>query len=775
MATLKSSLILSLIDHVTAPARGIAGAVQGLQGRLEANNRQMAAMRGQMIDAAAVGYALFRGLSAPITAAADFEASMNRVGAALSPTNTEMEKLTALAKDMGRTTQFSVNDSALAIEMLAKNGLDAASILGGALATSMDVAAASGADLSTAADITTDIMANFKLRAEDLANAANGISGVLVQSKFDIEDYRLALGQAGGVAGGLGVTLEDFNTTIAATSSYFASGSDAGTSFKTFLQRLVPASTPAAEAMQELNLEFFDANGNMKSMAEISQELRDGLDGLSDEAKNAALQDIFGTDAIRTAIALAEVGSREFENLQAIIANTSAADQARARMEGFWGTVKRLQSAFDLLSTTIGEALLPAMTAVADKLIPIVDQMIAFAQANPRLTAAIVGTTTALVAFRVASLAARFAMTWMGGAYLFSAIAGMKGLGTATTAAAAPFGLLATRMKAARTALIAYAMAASIAGKGAALQIIGQSALAVLNPLRLATAAMHALKVAVIGTGIGAALVGIAAAGMFIFNNWSGIGEMFNAFGTAFMAAIGPLAPMLQPVLDGTGQLLGIFTGLTGELDGAKWTQWGAQAGLAIGGLVATAAANVSRLVEFLQAIPSKLMALPGQIAGIFTSIDWVQIGSDMITQLWQGIQTMFGRMAAWVKAELTKMFTIRNPFEGWFGGGPAAAQAVVDGTRAAGGPIAGGKTYLVGEEGPELITPSRSGHVNTAADTRRMSGAGFGGGIGSVSFGNIIIQGGANATPQQIGQEFGRQLREAFASIQADTEFGVV
>ena len=37
-----------------------------------------------------------------------------------------------------------------------------------------------------------------------------------------------------------------------------------------------------------------------------------------------------------------------------------------------------------------------------------------------------------------------------------------------------------------------------------------------------------------------------------------------------------------------------------------------------------------------------------------------------------------------------------------------------IDGARAGGGPVSRDGTYLVGEEGPELVTPSRSGFVNT-------------------------------------------------------------
>jgi hypothetical protein len=36
----------------------------------------------------------------------------------------------------------------------------------------------------------------------------------------------------------------------------------------------------------------------------------------------------------------------------------------------------------------------------------------------------------------------------------------------------------------------------------------------------------------------------------------------------------------------------------------------------------------------------------------------------------------------------------------------------IFGGTRAAGGPVSAGKTYLVGERGPEMFTPSSSGSI---------------------------------------------------------------
>lgn len=318
-----------------------------------------------------------------LNVAGEFEAAMNRVAAATGASTAEMAQLDRLALDMGQTTQFAATEAATAIEMLAKNGLDASQILGGALNASMLLAASSGADLTSAGDLATDVMLNFGRTAEEMTGLVDGMTGVLLASKFGFDDYRLAIAQAGGVAGGLGVSFEDFNAAIAGTSQLFASGSDAGTAFKTFLQRLVPASGPAADAMRDLNLEFFNADGSMKSMAEIAQELQDSLSGLSDEAKNEALRTIFGTDALRTAIGLMQQGADGINELKVAIGNTSAEEQAAARMDGYQGAMRRLQSALEGLRITIARAgILEMATSFAAGMTRIVERL---NEADPKI------------------------------------------------------------------------------------------------------------------------------------------------------------------------------------------------------------------------------------------------------------------------------------------------------------------------------------------------------------------------------------------------------
>jgi len=219
-------------------------------------------------------------------------------------------------------------------------------------------------------------MAQFGIESKNMMGVVDLIAGTTSNSKFAIEDFQLAMAQAGGVAGAVGVNFKDFTTSIAAISPSFASGSDAGTSFKTFLTRLVPQSKEAAELMKQLGIitsdganQFFNASGEMRGMAEVSEVLKNAFGGLSEEQINMASKTIFGTDAMRAGIMLAKTGSGEFEKLAASIGEVSAAKMAEERLKGLNGALERMSSAFESLKIAFAESgLLDFLTKVVTKL-----------------------------------------------------------------------------------------------------------------------------------------------------------------------------------------------------------------------------------------------------------------------------------------------------------------------------------------------------------------------------------------------------------------------
>ena len=311
-----------------------------------------------------------------VDARVEFDKQMSGVQAVLQATAEETKSLEEEALRLGSSTQFTARQSAQGIELLARNGLQAEQILGGALEGSLNLAAATGIeDLGLSADILTDALSNFGEIGNDYTRAINGITGVTVASKIGIEDYNLALGQAGGVAGSVGVSFEDFNTTLAATVSRFASGAAAGTGLRAFLTRLVPNTDAASDKMRALGIiteegsnRFFDAAGNLKSMNEISVILNESLGQLNDQAKSEAINRIFGVDASRTVVGLIDAGAYDPSTGETIfsafaegISEVDAAAQANTRLDNLAGDITKAQSAFEGLQLAAVKGATPAL------------------------------------------------------------------------------------------------------------------------------------------------------------------------------------------------------------------------------------------------------------------------------------------------------------------------------------------------------------------------------------------------------------------------------
>ena len=246
----------------------------------------------------AAGMALVLGDS--VNQAQKLQAQLSGVQAVLGATAQETAKLQGVVEALAIDPQLKVSaqEAANAVEMLARNGLGVEEIMNGAARGVVLLSNATGGDFSQAADMATDVMALWKMEASELETAVNGITSVVNNSKFSVNDYALALAQGGGVAATVGVEFNDFNAAIAAMSPLFASGADAGTSFKTMMQRLVPQTNSAADAMKGLGLAGID---NDLALTTLHATLRDmSMAGNIEEANKFNKQLVESGDVMET-------------------------------------------------------------------------------------------------------------------------------------------------------------------------------------------------------------------------------------------------------------------------------------------------------------------------------------------------------------------------------------------------------------------------------------------------------------------------------------------
>ncbi|HLA18296.1 MAG TPA: phage tail tape measure protein [Dehalococcoidia bacterium] len=344
------------LDQLQGKAGGLGGALGGVL--------KVGALAG---GAAIAGI----GFSA-IKSAADFEKAMDAVGAVAGATEADMKSLTDEALRIGKETSLSASEAADAMEILAASGLSAKDIFGGAASAAVALAEAGGTNLKTAADTAATSMAVWGLKTSDLTDVVNRLAGAANVSRFGVEDMSMAVAMGGGAAASAGVEFGDFATAIAAIAPSFSSGSDAGTSFKQFLNALTPTTDKAIGVMTQLGLitaegsnRFFDAAGSLKSMTEITALLHDATKDLTEQQKAQALETIFGSDAMRAAAGIAKLTGEEFAAMDKTMRESDAAAIAKQRMDNFAGSMEALKGSIEAILIELGLKLMPVLQAVA--------------------------------------------------------------------------------------------------------------------------------------------------------------------------------------------------------------------------------------------------------------------------------------------------------------------------------------------------------------------------------------------------------------------------
>jgi TP901 family phage tail tape measure protein len=331
----------------------------------------------------AAGVAVVAFGAASIKAAAQFDQRMSAIAAVTGATGSEMDKLRQKALQLGKDTAFSASDAARAIEELAKAGVSTADILNGAADATVNLAAAGEIDLPQAATIASNALNTFGLKGKDMAHVADEIAGAANASAIDVGEFGQSLAQAGAVAATIGLSLDDTAVAIAELGNAGIKGSDAGTSLKTMLQRLIPQTDQAKAALEKLGIitadgsnKFFDAQGNIKSFAQVQGILSTSLKGMSREQKLATLQTIFGSDAVRAAAVFTKEGAAGFDHMAKAMGKVSAADVAKKRMDNLKGSIEQLKGSLDTLLIIVGEKLTPAFRGAVDAVTGFLNKLI---------------------------------------------------------------------------------------------------------------------------------------------------------------------------------------------------------------------------------------------------------------------------------------------------------------------------------------------------------------------------------------------------------------
>ena len=307
-----------------------------------------------------------------INLAMSFESQMSTISALTGASGEEMESLTNLALEMGAKTKYSALEAAQGMEELLKAGISPANVESGALEAALNLATSGGLELAEAAEIMSTSLNAFSEDGMSAARAADLLQGAANASATSVQEMKFGLSQVSVVAAGLGMSFKDTNTALAVMAQNSLKGSDAGTSLKTLFARLIPSTEATTEAFMELGLmtadganQFFDAQGKIKSMADIAGTLQGALKGMTNEQRQATLQTLFGSDAVRAGNILYKEGAEGVEAMYKEMSKVSAIDVAKEKMNNASGAIEQFKGALETMQIVLGTAALPAIKNMA--------------------------------------------------------------------------------------------------------------------------------------------------------------------------------------------------------------------------------------------------------------------------------------------------------------------------------------------------------------------------------------------------------------------------
>jgi TP901 family phage tail tape measure protein len=285
-----------------------------------------------------------------------------------------MAKLRAAALEAGKSTQFSATQAADAEAELARAGISVANITGGALKGSLALAAAGQLDLTEAATVSAQAMNTFGLKGKDVTHIADVLAAGANKSAADVHGLGESLRQGGLLAHQTGLSLEDTVGALSAFADHALVGSDAGTSLKTMLQRLTPQSEEARAMMAKLGFTAYDSQGRFVGLAKMAGNLQKSFSGLTPEARNAAFATIFGSDAVRSATILYELGAGGVQRYtKAVDDNGAAARVAAIQTDNLAGDMERLRGAIETALIEGGSAANGALRTMVQWVTRLVD------------------------------------------------------------------------------------------------------------------------------------------------------------------------------------------------------------------------------------------------------------------------------------------------------------------------------------------------------------------------------------------------------------------
>lgn len=379
MATNSAALnfILKLTDQVSAPLGKVKMGFNELAEKGQDNIRQMGFGLAGMVGA---GLAINESLQPAL--------EMNR---ALGEVKSLGVAEDALQRLNDKALEFSVAYGANARDFVS-SAYDIQSAIAGLTGEQLSsftnasnlLAKATKADAGTITSYVGTMYGIFKNQADAMGKAEwvenlTGQTALAVQMfKTTGKDMSDAFTSIGASATSAGIGLSE-QVAILGTLQATMGGAEAGTKYKAFLSGV-------GGAQEKLGLSFTDSQGRMLPMLQILDKLKGKFGDTLDVAESDALKKAFGSDEAVGLIKLLMTDTTGLANSMEQLGNVHGLEQAEKMAKAMVDPWQQFGAAVQALRIAFGQALIPILTPLMERLTGIAGTMTRWAGLFPNIT-----------------------------------------------------------------------------------------------------------------------------------------------------------------------------------------------------------------------------------------------------------------------------------------------------------------------------------------------------------------------------------------------------
>ena len=647
--------------------------------QLDATRQRTMSIYGEAMAVGAQGYAYYRMLSPAI----ELERSMAKVGTVARANSEELAGMTGLARQLGRDTVWTASQAADGMQFLAMAGFSVNQVLE-ATPGMLDLATAGTLELGEAADIASNILTGFGLEAEEMGRVADVLTNALTSANVDVQMLGQTMKYVAPGASALGVELEQVAAMAGQLGDAGLQSTQAGTQLRAIMTRLAAPTSRASKVFDELGVATSDASGNLRDLPDILADMDHAMADLGTATRQQMISHVFGMQAAAGATILLErAGSGALQDYTEALRESGSAARVAAEMNDTTaGSALALASRNESLSIAIGTLLLPMVVDMIDTAIPVIDMMVSWADANPKLIRTIGWLAAGLFGLKVASVGVRLVVQSLVGA-LWMFRGALAGGIWVYGAAARALGALVRVFAVLRGAL-------PLVARGIAL--IGRALLA--NPIGIAVAA-------------------IAGAAYLIYQNWEPVSAWFLRLWGNIRDIFGGFVQFVAAVF--TGDMSGALDALKRIWDGISGyyqTLWDGITGI----FTWAWESGIKPVTDALGITDGIIAGWNAVKAAIGAVLDWLKTA---FTDAWAIISPIIDALK-WVRDKGGSVLnSVTGANKGPISSGYDPSSDPGDGglmlppipQYAQGGTFSPG-LIMVGERGPELRYESRGGFI---------------------------------------------------------------